>query len=198
MGIFRQRVSAGEYGRAILYLAKDWIQADALGAVGRCFPDPDGSNGWQSYLESKGYGERQLSPYLRMAYHCALQATALQYGRSIRHDLVTGAMSGFQIQLPEYQSETMFAQLEEAYSGRWSPRCQLPEDVDIWTISFLPSGHQTAHVTNAKLLLDSYLMGNFRDVRYVVGNFVTFCSGLWSCIGVAERARQQVSKQLKM
>jgi hypothetical protein len=197
MGLFTKKVSVAEYGGAVLYLAQGWVSNDALGALGRCFPDFDGSNGRPAFFESKGYSEQQMVLYLRLAYHISLQTMALQYDEPVRRELVIGAMSQFRTSLDGYDPVSTFGTLESAYSGEIVFDPEVQERSAPPKLAFLPQKYQTAPIINARFLMVEFIVPKFRDASLVADSFDMFASGLSVCVGVLERARTQVARQFK-
>src|SRR5271169_1957046 len=53
-GLFKKKVTPGEFGQAVSYLAKDPLSADAGRSLGARFDDYDASGGWPKFLERRG------------------------------------------------------------------------------------------------------------------------------------------------
>lgn len=199
MALFRKHVPPEQYGLEVLRTAHDWLGSDLLNALGRCYPNFNPSKGWRVFFEQFGIGGENLKTYLRMGMHCSVQSCFTQFDPDLRRRLVSGAIALFEGQTEGYHFESFYDKLDRALEGERVFADNVARlSADCPPLSFLPGKYQNSALTSSKMLIEEFVYKRLKDPQYVNGNFESFCFGILGSISTAQRAENNVARDLKM
>lgn len=196
MGLFKKRATPDEFGHAVLYLAVDWLEADAGQSLGMRFENFDGSEGWGKFLESQGISIPTQKLYFRHFAHCALQAASTQFDEATGRGITQGAMTGFKSKIDGYDFETAYRTLAAAYRGEheFAPRVEALQAT--FEIPFLPD--PDVGIYNAKYLLESFVIPNMPNSEAFVDDFELYSSTVSATVSTVQRAMEQLFRSFKL
>lgn len=196
-GLFKKSVSAHEFGQGATRLAGEFLFADALRSLGTRFGNFEDSNGWAPLLTKNGVSETAQQLYFHLYGHGVMQAAFTQFAGATRREMTQGAMSLFTKKPQSYDFEKTYQTLETAYSGRqrFDPKIEVLSNVGAQA-QRLPNSN--AAVLTAKYLIADFVVPPVPNNQNFFDDFSGYSSTVFSTIGTACRAIDQLSKSVEI
>ena len=200
-GIFKKKVTPGEFGGIVVKYANDILAGDALRSLGMRFENWDGSRGWGTFLESQGVSVPTMKLYSRLFTHSAIQAACTQFTRSdeaTRRAITYGAaIEAFPNKPDGYDFETTYTTLAAAY--RWQHKFdRRVEPLSNSELKFPLLPNPDVGVLNAKYLIESFVIPNMKNSQSFIDDFYSYSITVCQGVGIVLKAAVHVSKWLKI
>lgn len=198
LGLFKKKVTPGEFGHAALHLAGEFLFADAGRSLAMRFEDFDGSKGWTNFLERQGVPIPAQRLYNRLFAHCAFQAACTGFNYSTSRDVTEGAaIASFADKPDGYDFGTTYNTLQSAYHGHhtFDTRVVLLSNFHAQLDNLrLPN----AGVINAKYLIESFIIPNMKNSNSFIDEFESYSGTMCAAVATVSRAIDYQLNSLKI